>query len=88
MGKKKRNPLFSLKTYLLKKAQNKLAKLQFRAERREKKGTSSHNHEHNHVHDHEHDHEHEHEDLFVEVPASELPKLYDELSEVSQKVSE
>ena len=59
--KKKAKPMFSLKTYLLKKAQKKLAKLEFRAAKREAKKPV-------HTHDHNHEHEHEH----VEVAASEL----------------
>ncbi len=62
----KRKALFSLKTYLLKKAQARLAKLQYRAEKRENKGVASHNHEHVHDHEHEHEHEHEHHEESTE----------------------
>ncbi len=57
----KRKALFSLKRYLLKKAQDKLAKLQHRAEKRENKGITSHNHDHDHTHEHDHEHEHHEE---------------------------
>lgn len=58
----KRKAMFSLKRYLLKKAQDKLAKLQFRDERRANKGITSHNHEHSHDHDHDHEHHEESEE--------------------------
>jgi ABC-type Zn2+ transport system substrate-binding protein/surface adhesin len=81
--KKKAKPMFSLKTYLLKKAQKKLAKLEFRAEKREVKKPGK-KHVHTHDHAHEHDHEHEHaeaatpESVFFETPAEQVAELFDE----------
>lgn len=68
MAKIKQKPMFSLKTYLLKKAEKKLAKLEHRAEKRKMKAEKQENHDH---HDHDHTHEHaEDSDVMLEIEES------------------
>lgn len=75
----KSKPMFSLKTYLLKKAEKKLAKLQYRAAKREGNVDiqKTFQVEAEHVHGPDCDHDHKAEDLFVDAPVDELAELSD-----------
>lgn len=61
MVKIKQKPMFLVTNYLQKKLERKIAKAEFRAEKRAAKTEKIKEHDH---HDHNHDHDHEHESKF------------------------